>query len=91
MDPSAAFSAHPTGGVVGNLQNHNDMVGRTVHQATPRDTKKRKLDGDLAMQKALQGRGTELTAEEAAEVAKDLEVSVPWRGRLVWEDGVGCA
>lgn len=32
MDPSAAFNAHRTGGVVGNLQNYMDMTGRTVHQ-----------------------------------------------------------
>jgi pre-mRNA-processing factor 17 len=74
MDPSAAFNAHRTGGVVGNLKNYQEMSGRTVHQATKRDAKKRKLDGDVALQKALTGRGTELTAEEAEECAKDLEI-----------------
>jgi pre-mRNA-processing factor 17 len=74
MDPSAAFNAHRTGGVVGNLKNYQEMSGRTVHQATKRDAKKRKLDGDVALQKALTGRGTELTAEEAEECAKDLEM-----------------
>jgi len=42
-----------------------------VDQATKRDVKKRKLE-DTAAEKVLEGRGTALTEEEAAEVAKVL-------------------
>jgi hypothetical protein len=72
MDPSAAADSSLGSDVVGNREMWATMQGRTVHQVTKRDLKKRKLE-DTAAEKVLEGRGTALTEEEAAEVAKDLE------------------
>lgn len=74
MDPAAASDASLGSDVVGDRAMWATMQGRTVHQATKRDAKKRKID-DVAAVKVLAGRGTALTEEEAAEVAKDLEAA----------------
>lgn len=74
MDPSAASDASRGGDVVGDKQMWAEMSGRSVHQATKRDAKKRKMT-DAAAGKVLAGQGTALTEAEAEELAKDVEAA----------------
>uniref|UniRef100_A0A7S4KY98 Pre-mRNA-processing factor 17 n=1 Tax=Guillardia theta TaxID=55529 RepID=A0A7S4KY98_GUITH len=72
MDPSAANDSMFGSNIVGDRSAWNLMQGRTVHQATKRDAKKRKLD-DSAAEQVLAGLGTAMTSEEAAEMAQDVK------------------
>jgi len=69
MDPAAMSDCTGRGtDVVGDKSLWAEIQGRSVHQATKSDAKKRRLT-DPAAEKVLAGRGTALSMEEAEEMA----------------------